>query len=310
MIVESPGCTLSQNALRELQQAVDFYDEGSAPCRPPATLVSMLVLPSISWREDLSSFSSQTVLRNLLERAQFTFTAYRNGVLDSEISQACTWSAVDELGILGGRKTLIAGRPASTIPSSLTSSPLAKQHTRATNVNSGGRRREPLSGYSSDDCEVHEFTFCEAGDHEMGDSRWETSRCGEPNTEYPAQLWTNELGHRGLHHSPTNPSSSPADSSRARCPAPPAQCRDDTLAALEFPMQLRCGVRPSQQCHFSPPESVHPSAVSRQSSPVSTLQQLGNAMLLLPSDMFSFPIDHQPNQEETWRTFIENLGNC
>jgi len=39
LVAESPRCTLSSNAMKELDQAISLYELGSEPCRPPATLV-------------------------------------------------------------------------------------------------------------------------------------------------------------------------------------------------------------------------------------------------------------------------------
>lgn len=58
LVVESTGCTLAQNALQEMEQAVPFYEEGSRPCRPPATLA---------------------MLQKLLKRAQTSFAAFHAG---------------------------------------------------------------------------------------------------------------------------------------------------------------------------------------------------------------------------------------
>jgi hypothetical protein len=42
LVVESPKCTLALDALRELQAAIPFYDEGSRACRSHTTVVSAL----------------------------------------------------------------------------------------------------------------------------------------------------------------------------------------------------------------------------------------------------------------------------
>ncbi|KAG1741151.1 hypothetical protein EDB19DRAFT_739063 [Suillus lakei] len=38
IVVDSPQCTLASNALQELDQGMMLYEEGSLPCRPPATI--------------------------------------------------------------------------------------------------------------------------------------------------------------------------------------------------------------------------------------------------------------------------------
>ena len=39
IVVKSPGCKLARNALALLDQSFTLYEEGSALCRPPATVV-------------------------------------------------------------------------------------------------------------------------------------------------------------------------------------------------------------------------------------------------------------------------------
>jgi hypothetical protein len=38
IVVDSPQCTLASNALQELEKGMVLYEEGSLPCRPPATV--------------------------------------------------------------------------------------------------------------------------------------------------------------------------------------------------------------------------------------------------------------------------------
>ncbi|OAX39813.1 hypothetical protein K503DRAFT_54027 [Rhizopogon vinicolor AM-OR11-026] len=47
IVVDSPRCMLASNALQELDQAMTLYEQGSRPCRPPAT---MLVLQRLRER--------------------------------------------------------------------------------------------------------------------------------------------------------------------------------------------------------------------------------------------------------------------
>ena len=39
IVIKSPGCKLASSALTLLDQSVAVYEEGSAPCRPAATVV-------------------------------------------------------------------------------------------------------------------------------------------------------------------------------------------------------------------------------------------------------------------------------
>ncbi|KAF6761455.1 hypothetical protein DFP72DRAFT_987681 [Ephemerocybe angulata] len=93
LVVESPKCTLALDALRELQAAIPFYESGSRGCRSQSTV---------------------PILEKLLKRA---VAAYQAGSgLQQDIS-----ADVDELQLLGGRKTVIktsssAGSPHTTSP--------------------------------------------------------------------------------------------------------------------------------------------------------------------------------------------------
>ncbi|KAJ7583411.1 hypothetical protein C8J56DRAFT_953962 [Mycena floridula] len=96
LIVESPGCRLTEAALRELEQGVLFYEQGSALCRPMNTM---------------------NILRKLLVRAQDAFANFLAGV--DPMSTTPDSSAPDELEVLGGRKSVItSSKPSSSKGSS------------------------------------------------------------------------------------------------------------------------------------------------------------------------------------------------
>ncbi|KAF8269849.1 hypothetical protein EI94DRAFT_1573121, partial [Lactarius quietus] len=59
IVIKSPGCKLARNALTLLDQSVAVYEEGSGPCRPPATV---------------------PMLDKLRSRAHHTYTAYCDSV--------------------------------------------------------------------------------------------------------------------------------------------------------------------------------------------------------------------------------------
>ncbi|THU99159.1 hypothetical protein K435DRAFT_828264 [Dendrothele bispora CBS 962.96] len=81
IVIQAPGCPLAPNALREFENALPFYSEGSKPCRPPATM---------------------TVLQSLLDRAIKTYTEYKAGVQFPQKGVE-----TDVLNVLGGQKTII-----------------------------------------------------------------------------------------------------------------------------------------------------------------------------------------------------------
>ncbi|KAG7093883.1 hypothetical protein E1B28_007522 [Marasmius oreades] len=88
LVAESPGCSLSQDALKEFEEALPFFQEGSRFCRPPNTL---------------------TILQTLLERAQHTYSAFLNGkgrqigpTPSSGVSEN-----PDVFEVLGGRPSVI-----------------------------------------------------------------------------------------------------------------------------------------------------------------------------------------------------------
>lgn len=98
LVVESPSCSLSQDALILLNQTVPFYDEGSRRCRPTNTLL---------------------MLHKLRDRANHRFSAFTaTGQSPPDDRPCADPDAPDELAVLGGRKSLINKKPTSHSPSS------------------------------------------------------------------------------------------------------------------------------------------------------------------------------------------------
>ncbi|KAG2011562.1 hypothetical protein CC2G_011664 [Coprinopsis cinerea AmutBmut pab1-1] len=100
LVVESPKCTLAGDALRELQDTIPFFEQGSRACR---------------------SQGSVPILEKLLHRAMASYQA------GSEVQSPS--NDVDELRVLGGRKSVIkppsrAGSP----PNSRTGTPASGAH--------------------------------------------------------------------------------------------------------------------------------------------------------------------------------------
>lgn len=99
IVVDSPQCTLASNALQELDQGMMLYEEGSLPCRPPATML---------------------VLHKLRERA---FTSLQAVQRDTRQSQSRMSSInPDDSDMLVLRTSDIAGTPFSSPPSSSSAS--------------------------------------------------------------------------------------------------------------------------------------------------------------------------------------------
>lgn len=99
IVVDSPQCTLASNALQELDQGMILYEEGSLPCRPPATML---------------------VLHKLRERA---FTSLQAAQRDTRQSQSRMSSInPDDSDMLVLRTSDIVGTPFSSPASSASAS--------------------------------------------------------------------------------------------------------------------------------------------------------------------------------------------
>ncbi|KAF9268994.1 hypothetical protein L218DRAFT_916484 [Marasmius fiardii PR-910] len=101
LVVESPRCSLSQNALREFEEALPFFQEGSRLCRPPNTL---------------------TILQALLNRAQKIYSAFLHGKSQTGSAPSAGVSEnPDVFEVLGGRPSVIthsSSPPTSNSPES------------------------------------------------------------------------------------------------------------------------------------------------------------------------------------------------
>ncbi|KAK0488806.1 hypothetical protein IW261DRAFT_1327039 [Armillaria novae-zelandiae] len=98
LVVESPSCSLSQDALILLNQTIPFYDEGSRRCRPANTL---------------------PMLHKLRDRANHSFSAFTATGQSLPDDRPCADpDAPDELAVLGGRKSVINKKASSHSPSS------------------------------------------------------------------------------------------------------------------------------------------------------------------------------------------------
>ncbi|KAG1814545.1 fungal-specific transcription factor domain-containing protein [Suillus variegatus] len=94
IVVDSPQCTLASNALQELDQGMVLYEEGSLPCRPPATML---------------------VLHRLRERA---FTSLQAAQTDRQSQSHRSSINPGDPDVLGPRKSDITGTPFGSSASS------------------------------------------------------------------------------------------------------------------------------------------------------------------------------------------------
>lgn len=94
IVVDSPQCTLASNALQELDQGMVLYEEGSLPCRPPATML---------------------VLHRLRERA---LTSLQAAQTDRQSQSHRSSINPDDPDVLGPRKSDITGTPFGSSASS------------------------------------------------------------------------------------------------------------------------------------------------------------------------------------------------
>ncbi|KAJ3497925.1 hypothetical protein NLJ89_g10285 [Agrocybe chaxingu] len=83
LVVESPGCSLAADAMRDLKETVPFYEEVSLP----------------------GAQASVTMLKKLCSRAAAAFESFRQG--DDIEHHGNPAAVVDDLEVLSGRKTVI-----------------------------------------------------------------------------------------------------------------------------------------------------------------------------------------------------------
>lgn len=97
LIVESPQCSLSGDALKKLEEGVPFYEAGSPQCRPPATAIG---------------------LRKLLQRAQAAFGAVHTNPANPTSSKPVQshHNSPDDLVIHGSRGSVTTNKASSLSP--------------------------------------------------------------------------------------------------------------------------------------------------------------------------------------------------
>ncbi|KAF8074813.1 hypothetical protein FPV67DRAFT_1665576 [Lyophyllum atratum] len=99
LVVKSPGCALAKDAMRELETALPFFEDGSQLCRPPLVLA---------------------FLQKLYRRAAASYTAFRTG-RDNGIAadSGSSNNEPDDLEVVGGRKAVITTKSNPNSPSPL-----------------------------------------------------------------------------------------------------------------------------------------------------------------------------------------------
>ncbi|KAI0320858.1 fungal-specific transcription factor domain-containing protein [Amylostereum chailletii] len=145
IVVESPGCKLVQSALAELDQACAFYEEGSARCRPPATL---------------------PMLHTFQKRAHHAFAEYHSkkgtGAATTPPRDS-SQDQLDELEVLGGRQSVINQNQSSPTSVKSSSSSIDRSPTMT-----GSR---PAATYGAVDTNSHDTIMTNAQVHEGGSQR-------------------------------------------------------------------------------------------------------------------------------------------
>ncbi|KNZ76146.1 hypothetical protein J132_11368 [Termitomyces sp. J132] len=101
LVIESPGCSLTEKAIHELKDAVPFFEQGSKFCRPPSV-----------WN----------FLYSLFQRAQRSYIAFRNGQKPSAPPPSSP-DEPDELEVVNGRQAVITTRSNPNSPSHAAASP-------------------------------------------------------------------------------------------------------------------------------------------------------------------------------------------
>ncbi|KAF7982882.1 hypothetical protein HWV62_25124 [Athelia sp. TMB] len=90
LVIEAPGCSLAQEALKELEDAIPFYEMGTRQCRPAFTMVGLAIPPFLIGI--LKIF--QTTLENVLKQAQDSFAAFNASKPGLNTLESSTHSAL------------------------------------------------------------------------------------------------------------------------------------------------------------------------------------------------------------------------
>ncbi|KAG6915269.1 hypothetical protein DXG01_012404 [Tephrocybe rancida] len=128
LVVESPGCSLADKAMRELKDAIPFFAEGSNLCRPPSVL---------------------NFLQTLHRRAYAAYTDYRSGQKPRGPSTQPSSSEPDALEVLGGRHAVITTKSNPNSPSQVSASP-STLHQEAAGSSPIPRHAAPAGYYAMD----------------------------------------------------------------------------------------------------------------------------------------------------------------
>ncbi|KAG6815799.1 hypothetical protein H0H87_011243 [Tephrocybe sp. NHM501043] len=135
LVVESPGCSLANKAMHELEHAIPFFAEGSKLCRPPFVL---------------------KFLHSLYQRAFEAYNAFESGQEPIGLSTRPNSDEPDELKVLGGRHNAVITKSNPSSPSQMAASP-STLHQEAANSSPIPRHMSvsTSSGYYSMDTSPH-----------------------------------------------------------------------------------------------------------------------------------------------------------
>ncbi|TFK32802.1 fungal-specific transcription factor domain-containing protein [Crucibulum laeve] len=267
LVVESPGCTLARDALRELESTLPFYEEGSRPCRAPTTV---------------------TILQKLCQRASAAYAAFKAGVEDGARQGAGEPGKPDELEVLGGRKSVITPSSNANSPSNTASSP-TPLHIEAEDSNSpeshAGAAEMLIEYYQAlgnPGFEIHKRQDYDMEvPHYANDDSYKHQHPTSMAIEIPNQYMDHQYtGDTGMHPDANQEYASPHQGY--------GHIHPDTK---QHPQVWHAAYQAPQ--HPSHPH--HPS--------VSPPQSLVYGPPAPPMD-YRYPQEVQPNQDEIWRNFM------
>ncbi|KAG6899879.1 hypothetical protein C0993_005849 [Termitomyces sp. T159_Od127] len=118
LVVESPGCSLTDKAMEELRGAIPFFQEGSKLCRPPSVWVRRFLF--LLSKPKLTDLPSKNFLYTLFQRANGSYVAFRSG---QKPSVPVPSDEPDELEVVNGRQSVITTKSNPNSPSNTAASP-------------------------------------------------------------------------------------------------------------------------------------------------------------------------------------------
>ncbi|KAF8892108.1 hypothetical protein BD779DRAFT_1437104 [Infundibulicybe gibba] len=276
LVVESPGCTLAQDAICELEQALPFYEEGSKPCRPPATL---------------------PMLQKLCVRAATTFSSFKAGMGDAKT--LVDPNRPDELEVLGGRKTVINQ-----------SNPNSPSHTNSGSEADGG---SPASHAGAAEMLMEYYEELATSGYDIKPAQDYEMRAPGPSY-IPFVAPTANIHHQESQPHTSQPHTQPHVPQRQVQSQPHQQALPQShphhvhhqLSAN--PRSIAPRSEPMQQVWYPTyptPHHLHPAP----QSPGSAYPVQYGAMDMHNHHPYVYPAQEQ-NQDDIWRSFVSEFGSA